>query len=143
MCIRDSSRRKGSIPGSNCTYVARITPAGGEAPRSTKFWVGSSGSEAIPPGGSIPEETSLVTPPGMGSLSVTGPTGRGGAKPEIRLSSVASEYLRPPTSEAKPGIHSMAGGEVLNSEGRSRTVSGSRVIRSSAILLDHLSHCNF
>ena len=62
-----------------------------EVPRSTRFWVGSSGSEAIPPGGSIPEGTSVVTSPAMGSLYVTGPTRRGGAKPEIRLSSVASE----------------------------------------------------
>ena len=105
-----------------------------EAPRSTKIWVGSSGSEAIPTGGSIPEGTSTVAAPGMGSLSVTGPTGRGGAKPETRLRSVASEYLRPPTSEVKSGIHSMSGGEVLSSESRSRPVSGSRVVRRSAIL---------
>ena len=93
----------------------------------------SSGSEAIPTGGSIPEGTSAVAAPGMGSLSVTGPTGRGGAKAETRLRSVASEHLRPPTSEVKQGVHSMAGGEVLSPEDRSRSVSGSRVVRSSAI----------
>ena len=45
-----------------------------EAPRSTRFWVGDGGSEAMPTGGSIPEGTSTVAAPGMGSLSVTGPT---------------------------------------------------------------------
>ena len=77
----------------------------------------------------------MVAVPGMGSLSVTGPTGRGGAKPETRLRSVASEHLRPPTSEVKQGVHGIAGGEVLSPEDRSRTVSGSRVIRSSAIVV--------
>ena len=109
-----------------------------EVPRSTRFWVRSSGSEAIPPGGSIPEGTAvMVAVPGMGSLSVTGPTGRGGAKPETRLRSVTSERSRPPTSEVKSGIHSLSGGEVFSSEDRSQPVSGSRVVRRSAINAKH------
>ena len=87
----------------------------------------------MPTGGSIPEGTSAVAAPGMGSLSVTGPTGRGGAKPETRLRSVTSEHLRPPTSEVKSGIHGMTGGEVLSPEDRNQPVSGSTVVRRSAI----------
>ena len=105
------------------------------APRSTMFWVGSSGSEAIPPGGSIPEGTSLVTVPGKGSLSVIGPTGRGGAKPESRLNTVASERRKPPTSEVRHEVHRTAGGEVFSPEGLSQFSAGSRVIRDSAIVL--------
>ena len=105
-----------------------------EVPWSTKFWVGSSGSEAIPPGGSIPEGTSLVTVPGKGSLSVTGPTGRGGAKSESRLATVASECKKPPTSEVRHVRQvRTAGGEVFSPEGLSQFSAGSRVIRDSAI----------
>ena len=125
---------KGSIPDQTA-FIAPATLRPEEMPRSTRFWVGSSGSEAILPGGSIPEGTSVVTVPGMGSLSVTGPTGRGGAKSESRLNIVASECMRPPTSEVRQEVHRISGGEVLSTEGRSRTSSGSRVARRGAILL--------
>ena len=117
MCIRDSP--------------ATLRPE--EVPRSTRFWVGSSGSEAILPGESIPEGTSVVTVPGMGSLSVTGPTRRGGAKPNSRLNAVASERMRPQTSEVRQEVHRIARGEVLSTEGLSQTSSGNRASRRGAI----------
>ena len=101
-------------------------------PRSTRFWVGNSSSEVIPQysGGNLSGGSAE-----HGGLSVTGPTGRGGARPESRLNTVASERKRPPTSEVRHEVHRIAGGEVLSTEGRSRPSSGSRVIRRGAILL--------
>jgi len=37
----------------------------------------------------------------------------------------------------------MAGGEVLDSEGRSRTISGNKVVRCSAILLVHIARLRY
>ena len=89
------------------------------------------------PRGSIPEGSSEVAASGKGSLSVTRPTGnrREGARPDSRLNTVASDRMRPPTSEVRQGVHRIAGGEVLNSEGPSQTTSGKRVSRRGAILL--------
>ena len=128
---------KGSIPVQTA-FIAPATLRPEEVPRSTQFWIGSSGSEAMVPRGSIPGGTSVVTVPGMGSLSVTGPTGNrggGGAKPYRRLNSVASEQKRPPTSELRQGSHEVTGGEVLSTEGQSQTNSGNKVSRRGAIII--------
>ena len=58
---------KGSIPVQTA-FIAPATLRPEEAPRSTQFWIEGSGSEAMVARGSIPEETSVVTVPGMGSL---------------------------------------------------------------------------
>jgi len=71
------------VKGHNPGQTAFITPATfwpEETSWSTRFWVGSSGSEARAPRGSILEGSSMVAAPGKASLSVTGPTGgRNGA----------------------------------------------------------------
>ena len=75
----------------------------------------------------------MVAVPGTGSLSVTGPTGKGGAKLDNRISTVVSEHKRPPNPEVKAEFHSGTREDVLDPEGRNRVDSGNRVIRPGVI----------
>ena len=122
-----------SIPGQD----AFIAPASFRPEvdfRSTRFWVGSSGSETIAPRGGVRSGSTTVAEPGMGSLTVTGPTGElVGARSANRLVRTVSGKLRPLSSgvwqEVQRGIRE----EVLAPELLSQISSGKRRLHGDAI----------
>ena len=103
--------------------------------RSTRFWDNQNGTETVVAEGGVRSGSSLVAEPGMGSLTVTGPTrGVVGAKSDDELGTVSRE--------AGPlgfGVGQMVcggiGGEVNASELLSILASGNEGRRSAIILI--------
>ena len=100
--------------------------------------MGSSGSETIAPGSDVRRGSTRVTVPGMGSLSVTGPTGeeRDGARSDNRLIKVVSEKLRPLSSGEGREVQRSIGEDVL---APSQPVSGNESSRRGVIATTQFS----